>query len=173
MANGSRETHWKIISKDPERAERFSDVMKSFDSAPPFDIAHIVDCYDWKGLGEGLVVDMGGSSGHVAFALARKYPSLQLIVQDLPEMMQGKTTKTPEDVADRVEYQSHDFFTEQPIVADVYFFRWIFHDWSDKYAKKILQSLIPALKDGARIVIQDGVMPNPGETSLWHERMMR
>lgn len=46
--------------------------------------------------------------------------------------------------------------------ADVYFFKWIFHDWSDKYCIKILRALIPALKKGARIVVNEFIVPAPG-----------
>lgn len=34
-----------------------------------------------------------------------------------------------------------DFFTEQTITADVYYFKSIFHNWADKYCIKILQNL--------------------------------
>ena len=57
---------------------------------------------------------------------------------------------------------TQDFFTLQPIKdADVYFFRAIFHDWPDKYCIQILQNLIPALKTGARVIIQDPHTPDP------------
>lgn len=68
----------------------------------------------------------------------------------------------------------YDFFTEQPVKdADVYFFRWIFHNWSDKYCIKILQGLVPALKKGARIVINDNVLPEPGILPMWREEKLR
>ncbi|KAK4665141.1 uncharacterized protein QC763_0077990 [Podospora pseudopauciseta] len=38
----------------------------------------------------------------------------------------------------------HDFFEPQTVVADVYFFRWIFHGFSDKYNIKILRDLCGA-----------------------------
>ncbi|KAI0867285.1 hypothetical protein GGS24DRAFT_486087 [Hypoxylon argillaceum] len=69
---------------------------------------------------------------------------------------------------------AHDFLTEQPIVgADVYFFRWIFHNWSDKYSIKILRNHIPALKKGAKIVINDNILPQPGVISQWQEDRLR
>ena len=54
----------------------------------------------------------------------------------------------------------HDFFTPQPIAADVYYFRSIFHNWSDKYCVKNLHKLIPALRPGARIVINERMLPD-------------
>lgn len=69
---------------------------------------------------------------------------------------------------------AHDFFTEQPVVgADVYLFRWIMHNWSDKYCVKILRCLIPALKPGAKIIVNDNVLPQPGEVSKWKESRLR
>ena len=70
----------------------------------------------------------------------------------------------PEDLKDRITFQDHDFFTPQPVVgADVYFFRWILHNWSDKYAIKILQNLAPALRSNSHILICDDMMPDHGD----------
>ena len=55
----------------------------------------------------------------------------------------------------------------------MYFFRWIFHNQSDTYALLILRSLIPALKKGARIVINDHCLPEPGQETLWDEKIIR
>lgn len=82
--------------------------------------------------------------------------------------------EVPADLAGCVQFMTHDFLTEQPVQgADVYFFRWIFHNWSDKYCVKILKSLIPALKPGAKIVINDNVLPQPGVLSQWQEARLR
>lgn len=81
---------------------------------------------------------------------------------------------SPVELAGRVRFMEHDFLTEQPVHgADVYFFRWIFHNWSDKYSIKILRNLIPALKPGAKVVINDNVLPQPGILSRWQEERLR
>ena len=49
----------------------------------------------------------------------------------------------------------------------------ILHNWSDKYCVKILRNLIPALKQGAKVVINDHVIPAPGVLSLYKERPVR
>jgi hypothetical protein len=70
---------------------------------------------------------------------------------------------------------THDFLLEdQPVQGgDVYFFRWILHNWSDKYCVKILRGLIPSLKPGAKIVLNDNVLPQPGVLSRWQENRLR
>lgn len=55
----------------------------------------------------------------------------------------------------------------------VYFFRWIIHNYSTPYAIKILKNLIPALKPGARIVINDHCLRIPGSENPWDEKVMR
>jgi hypothetical protein len=59
-------------------------------------------------------------------------------------------------------------FEPQPVVgADIYVFKWIFHDWPDVESLAILRALIPALKPGARIVFIDYVgTQEPSEVAL-------
>lgn len=106
--------------------------------------------------------------------LAKKFPKMRFVVQDLPKTVADGPSKIPAEVADRIEFQAHDFYTEQPVKnADVYFFRWIVHNQSDKYALKLLRALIPALKAGARIVINDICLPKPNMADPWDERITR
>jgi hypothetical protein len=64
-------------------------------------------------------------------------------------------------------------FKEQPVCAEVYHFRWIFHNWPDKYCIMLLRAQIPALKAGARVVIQDFVVPESGTVPYYQERLSR
>lgn len=68
------------------------------------------------------------------------------------------------DLQQRVIFAAHDFFTPQPSVADIYIFRHILHDWSDADSVRILKALVPALKDGARVMISEGIVPEPPAT---------
>lgn len=109
-----------------------------------------------------LVVDVGGSHGIVAIELARAFPGLQLVVQDLHEhIITDADVQKPTDIAGRVRFMVHDFLTTQPVPAAVYFFRMIFHNWPDKYCVKILRALVPVLQPGARVVVNDAVIAEP------------
>jgi hypothetical protein len=79
----------------------------------------------------------------------------------------------PSHLTARVKLTTHDFFTPQTEVAKCYFFRHIFHGFSDKYAIKILQALIPALRKGSRIIVNDGALPEPGTVSYLEEKTAR
>ncbi len=147
--------------------------MKAYTSSSGFDISYILDHYCWDAFGNGVVVDVGGGRGHVAIPLAQRYRSLHLVVQDMAQVVEGAVSELPSELTSRVTFMAHDFFAEQPVEADVYYFRWIFHNWSDKYAMQILRCLIPALKHGARVVIQDTCLPEPGRIAGWREKELR
>ena len=68
---------------------------------------------------------------------------------------------------------AHDFFNDQPVIADVYLFRNIFHTWADSQVVKILKATIPALRPGARIVVNDYLVPEPKTMSSLKEKSVR
>lgn len=144
--------------------------MKVMTSRPAFDLSYGTDYYDWESLREAQVVDVGGAQGHFAIALAKRYSQLRIIVQDMTKMVENADAG---DLADRVRFMAHDLFDPQPIRADVYFFRWIFHNWSDKYCIQILKAQMPALKPGARLIVQEALMPETGSVAYWKERDFR
>ncbi|KAM7182880.1 S-adenosyl-L-methionine-dependent methyltransferase [Rhypophila sp. PSN 637] len=162
LANNCNDGLYDLFSKYPARGLKFQTAMKCYQRSSGFDSRHITTGYPWEKFGSGTVVDIGGSHGMVSIGLAQKYPSLSFVVQDLEAIIEGGRANLPAELASRVKFMSHDFFKEdQPIHgAAVYFYRWIFHNWSDKYSVKILRSLIPALKTGAKVIINDYVLPS-------------
>ncbi len=117
---------------------------------------------------------MGGSNGFVSLRLASSFQDLRLTVQDLDQVIINAPSDIPTDIKSRIDFMPYNFFTEQPVKdADVYLFRWIFHDWSDLYCLRILRNLIPALKGGALILINDNVLPEPGTLAPWQEKQIR
>lgn len=47
------------------------------------------------------------------------------------------------------------------------------HNYSTPYAVKLLKNLIPALKPGARVIINDHCLLEPGQENPWDETVMR
>lgn len=59
----------------------------------------------------------------------------------------------------RVEFCPHDFFEENPVKgADVYWLRYIMHDWSDEFCVRILRGIGRSMGARSRILICDQVM---------------
>lgn len=78
----------------------------------------------------------------------------------------------PDELKPRISFQAQDILRPQTLPdADVYLLRSILHDWSDKYAVIILKNLVPALKNGARILIADFIMPETSTGPMWIERL--
>lgn len=159
---------YEFLSDYPDRSKRFANMMRSFTEGPAFDLKYVTDFYPWEQHSGGTVVDVGGSQGFVSVALARKFPSINFIVQDLEPVITDAHAQEnlASDIASRVSFMIHDFFMPQPVSADVYLFRWVFHNWSDTYCIKILRCLIPGLKPGSRIIVNDSVLPNPGASEM-------
>ena len=172
QANNTSLTTFEFLEKNPLRAQRFAGAMSSTSLAS---LNALCNYFDWKSLPENsTVVDVGGSQGHVSFHLAENFPHLRFVVQDLARVVEKAHQKIPANLKGRVKFMAHDMFTHQPVRdADVYLFRYVFHDWPDKYCLKILRMLRSALKKGARVVIQDHILREPGEASLLEEMQIR
>ncbi|KAI2463102.1 S-adenosyl-L-methionine-dependent methyltransferase [Annulohypoxylon bovei var. microspora] len=170
LSNNGTETVYDVFAKDAERAERWARGMEIFSRRPQFNLLYITNNYDWKSLGQAQVIDIG-SQGQVSMTLAREFSNLELIAQDMGKVVDAAF---PEELRNRVQFITHDLFAQQPYKgADVYSLRWVFHTWSDKYCTQILRALIPALKPGARVIVQETLMPEPGAIATWKEKNMR
>ncbi|KAB5575394.1 putative O-methyltransferase, partial [Coniochaeta sp. 2T2.1] len=175
------------LAQQPERHRQFAGYMQSVTASQGTSLKHLISGFDWESLGDALVVDVGGSTGNTSAALAASFPNLSFIVEDLPEVVAGgpqhlsslsnTTTTTDGDsrsLSRRIQFRAHSFFDKQPVFgADVYLLRMILHDWPTDDAVRILSALLPALKDGARIVVMDTVLPDPGTVPLAKERLLR
>ncbi|KAG6121889.1 hypothetical protein E4U13_003712 [Claviceps humidiphila] len=174
VSYGHQDNFFDHTQSDTARARRYELSMKAHGSREGFDVVHTVQSYPWAKLGKATVVDVGGSQGHVSMALAEQFPSLSFQVQDLPGLRSDKTrAHVPAHLSERVLLTTHDFFHEQPIVADAYLLRHVLHAFPDKAVVQILQQLRPALRPGARIIINDAVLPAPGSVSPAEERNSR
>jgi len=178
-----KEPMFATFGKDPVRAKRMGRAMVSLTGGEGYEVDYLVNVegggYDFSEIDArgGTFVDVGGSHGFVCVDLARRYRNMKFIVQDLPKTVESAPNPVCADdaqVSERITLQAHDFFTEQVAKdADVYFFRWIMHNYSTPYAVKILKNLIPALKPGARIIINDHCLRDPGQENPWDESVMR
>lgn len=167
IALGSHEDPYAVLNKDPERTKMYTNAMAFATSAPNFAVSHFVDSLNWDDkVCPASIVDVGGGKGDLSKAVLRRYAGIQKATSlDLPIVVAGEDV--PGELQDRLVLGGYDFFTEQPIKgADVYMFRNIFHNWPDKYAVKILRNQIPALKPGARLLINEVCLSEPDPASL-------
>ncbi|MCJ1469188.1 hypothetical protein MMC07_007821 [Pseudocyphellaria aurata] len=108
--------------------------------------AHVYD-YPWASLEDAVFVDVGGGVGGFSIQLSRRYPRLNFVLQDQgPLLNQAEGEIWPKENPTalengRIRFMEHDIFKKNPVEgADVYWLRWILHNWSDEYCIQILTS---------------------------------
>lgn len=104
-----------------------------------------------------MFVDVGGGYGQKASALKQAVPDLpgRFIVQDLP----GVVENAPRN--DGIEFQAHDFFTEQPVKgARAYYIRQCLHNWPTEKCVQILSNIAKAMKPGySKLFVHELIVP--------------
>ncbi|KAK8115789.1 S-adenosyl-L-methionine-dependent methyltransferase [Apiospora sp. TS-2023a] len=170
LANDGKSV-FDVLHADPERAMRFAGGMKSLDHVPGCGDMQVSKAYDWASLRNAYVVHIGGSKGVVAMDLAKNFEKTKFLVQDGPMMVKG--AEVAEELKGRVDFMEHELFATQTVQADVYFFRMTFRNWNDENAVKILRAQVPALRPGAKLLIQDKCMTPPNTVPISEERVQR
>ncbi|KAL8782579.1 MAG: hypothetical protein Q9213_005257 [Squamulea squamosa] len=161
---------YEELRQHPERRRRWTTAMSAIASQKDFDF--ITDCFDWLRYSTGTVVDVGGGSGTVSEGLAHRLPNLKFIFQDVQEVIEQASVDP--GLADRISFMPYNFFDEQPVRdAEIYYFRNIFHNWPDDQCVAILRSLIPALRPGAHILIDEYGLQEPLTLPAYQERVQR
>jgi trans-aconitate methyltransferase len=154
----------------PERGQRWGKAISAF--AGRLNVEPLLNSFDWNSF--DTIVDVGGGYGAVSVAIAQRFPKPSFIVQDMEHVVADAGRYVDEKLKERIQFQAYDFLEPQPTVnADVYFFRAIFHNWPDAYCIRILRNQIPALEQGARLVIVDPTVPEPGKLPAFVEKRRR
>ncbi|RYP60585.1 hypothetical protein DL770_009961 [Monosporascus sp. CRB-9-2] len=165
---------YSYYDQDPRRANRFAKAMAGAEK-----MGHHInrDFFPWESL-KGTVVDVGGGSGHISMALARRFPELDFVVQDdvIKMLDQGKAL-LEDDLQGRVSFMQHSFFEPQPL-KDVaaFLLRQCTHNWCDRDVIAMLKGIVPGLqnsKPGTPLLINDIIMPEAGTCPRLVERELR
>jgi ubiquinone/menaquinone biosynthesis C-methylase UbiE len=153
---------WDYLNANPKELEDFGEAMKSnsFNS-----LRGVLDKCDFTGVEK--IADIGGGFGHLAVALLEKYPTLQAVVMDIPELIPVARQRFPvkdRAVADRLEYIGGDMFESVP-PANVYIMKHIIHDWEDEKCIRLLENCRRSMQGDGRVICVDSVLPPIGNVS--------
>ncbi|KAF7911084.1 uncharacterized protein EAF01_002592 [Botrytis porri] len=164
---------FKYHASRPEISRRMAKAKTCFSSAISVSsqASFLVKNYPWDTAAK--VVDVGGAQGHMCVELAQTYPNLKVVLQDLPDVVDGIERTLSKNVKDRIEIIGNDLLTDQTVQADAYLFSQIFHNWPEAHCIKILRALIPQLKPGARVICYDHLLPEPRTIHLLREKAVR
>jgi 6-hydroxytryprostatin B O-methyltransferase len=171
IAHGTDLGFFPYLSQNPTIAKRLANGMRDISAAGETHIRHLVNGYDWAGLNNANVVDIGGSLGHASMALAKAFPDLEFTVQDLPPVIaQAGKQKLDESIASRIKFEVHNFHTAQPpstADAKIFLIRQCLQNHPHNVAVTMLRNIVPRLeRQGTRLIINNVVLPLPGDTSI-------
>lgn len=187
----TRPTIWEIMESNPVQSARFHATMQALGAFPSHLLRHVLTAFDWSKIRTLVDVihllrvrstwanffcstQVGGSLGGVARVIAQEFPGIQITVQDLADVVdKGRSSLRADLCAERISFQAHDIFHKQETIADAYLLRQILHDWPDEDAERIIRNLMPAMRPGARILVMDVIVPQPGTASPYMEKFIR
>ncbi|KAF7190671.1 O-methyltransferase bik3, partial [Pseudocercospora fuligena] len=170
---------YEYISRTAEMQASFGQLMEALARDPKNSLDHLANSFEWANLGKATVVDIGGNVGHVSIELASRFPRLNFVVQDRAEVaaegeQQMRLGNLNASIADRIKFQGHDFFTEQPVKrAGVYLLRQILHNWNSDDCVRILSRIVPAMGPNSHLLVAEFVLPKPGNMLSVEERFFR
>lgn len=105
------------------------------------------------------LVDLGGSTGHLAIAACERYGSLRAEVFDLAEAVaEARPHIAASSAAGRLGVVAGDFFADPLPPADLYALGRIVHDWSDEKIGVLLRKIHAALPPGGGILLVETLL---------------
>ncbi|KAL4985698.1 S-adenosyl-L-methionine-dependent methyltransferase [Aspergillus falconensis] len=165
--HGVEQDGFTWLCEHPEALTRFNNFMEG-------QRANRVHWGDWfpvherilagadKNAERPLLVDIGGGRGHDLMLFQKRFPDApgKLVLEDLPSVIDEAA---PELKACGIEGIKYDFFNAPNPVkgARVYYFKFVFHDWSDPKARILLNNVIAGMEPGySKLVIEEYILPD-------------
>jgi acetylserotonin O-methyltransferase len=105
------------------------------------------------------LADLGGATGHLAIAACERYPQLQAIVFDLPQVVETARAQVNKSAAaSRVDVIPGDFFHDELPDADLFAMSRILHDWSEDKIQPLLAKICRRLPPGGGILLAEKLL---------------
>jgi hypothetical protein len=144
-----------LTQKNPQAGALFDKAMIGWCSA--IHLA-VLNTYDFSGIHR--LVDVAGGHGTLLASILQKYPHLQGVLFDLPQVVAGAGTLLENrGVADRCQVVGGSFFGQIPVGGDAYILSHIVHDWGDEDCIKFLSNIRQAIAPNGKLIIVEMVIP--------------
>ena len=149
----------KLYGRNPfeplkDRPEQLRSSHRAFASYARHDYQSLAKACDFGT--HGHVLDAGGGTGELAFALLRAYPKLTATVMDLPEVV-GQAV-APAVLTGRCQFVPGDFFEQWPVHSDAVVLARVLHDWPDDDAERILARARESMPAGGALYVVEMVL---------------
>lgn len=174
-AHNFKQDGFSWLCENPAALTRFNAFMEGQRADRPhwadwFPIPDQILASAHKGSDGPLLVDIGGGRGHDLLGFKQRFPEApgKLVLEDLPTVIEEARSALDLE-GNGIDAVGYDFFAqEQPIKgARVYYFRNIFHDWSDDKARLIIKNLVPAMERGySKVLMEEYIIPDKNARAL-------
>ncbi len=110
----------------------------------------------WDFSAHRAILDAGGGTGELAFAVLRANPGMTAIVMDRPEV--ELLYEPPGEVRDRCAFVAGDIFGEWPVKSEAVILARVLHDWSDDDAHRILRRAREAMPTDSSLYVVEMIL---------------
>lgn len=146
---------FKEVALDEHRLQPHHRMLQSY---ARHDYPAVVAALDL--VGKERLVDAGGGIGAMANLLLDRYPTLEVVVLDLPEIIDQ--AKRLQSKRTGLEWLASDLFKPWNRSADAVLFARVLHDWDDVFCRQLLRQARAVLPRGGRVFIVEMVLPESG-----------
>jgi hypothetical protein len=145
----------------PEQEAQFDRAMKSLSFSATGEVLS-----DWTLQTDAVFCDIGGGVGTAAAIVLDHYPDMKGMVFDQPTVTARSNEFLKEKgLSDRAKALGGDFFApfQSDLAAcDIFFMKFILHDWPDTESIEILKNIKAVAKPGAKVALAEFVMETAG-----------
>jgi demethylspheroidene O-methyltransferase len=147
---------------DPAVTRTYSDLMADSQGLVAQDTLRMVSLSDVT-----CLLDVGGGSGAFALAVAQAYPSIDLMLFDLPDVVPAAQTRfAAAGIGGRLAVHGGSFRSDSlPYGADAISLIRVLYDHSDDTVRGLLSKIFDTLPKGGRLIISEpmsgGAVPEP------------
>ena len=115
-----------------ERPEQCATFQRAMSGGSAIAAQSILASYGFSGIER--LADLGGGHGLLLASVLQKYPAMQGVLYDLPEVVAGVPADRLAACGRRLRVEAGSFFERVPQGCDAYMMKHIIHDWSDELA---------------------------------------
>ncbi|MEU4287879.1 methyltransferase [Kribbella sp. NPDC026596] len=159
------ESVWDYLAKHPAEQKVFDEAMTALSQAVADEV---VNAYDFGQF--GTVVDVGGGRGMLLAAVLSRYPSVNGVLFDRPDVVAGAHELLSSiGVWQRCRGVGGSFFDSVPDGGDAYLLKAVIHDWPDAESVEILRTCRRSMPAHGRLLLVEQLLdesPDPVRTAL-------
>lgn len=142
------------LYRDPARLEQFMGAMAGISAGNFHAFAEAFDFSRYTTL-----CDVGGATGQLSMAVARRHPHMRCISADLPVVTPiAEREIARAGMTEQVRAQSVDFLTQPLPGADIITMGMILHDWNLEGKRHLVKAAYDSLRKGGAFVVIENLI---------------